>query len=213
MNLLQAAKYIGAGLATIGLGGAGVNNKNNCPPNMKILGNKLTLNGKTLHSKVNTVDKNYSKVFLAWLAGFFEGDGSILCYVDRAKGYKFKFRIRVLIKLSQKSNKVLYEIRKDLELGNVLLNKRKDSKLNYFDLIIANQDDVLLFINLIKPYVRFKNNQLEIAIKILSKRRLISSEKDLLQLAKLADSLSILNIKSNNDGKKYTTMIKEYFNL
>jgi intein/homing endonuclease len=211
MNTLLAAKYIGAGLATIGLGGAGVNN--NCPPNMKILGNKLTLNGKTLHIKVNTVDKKYSKVFLAWLAGFFEGDGSILCYVDRAKGYKFKFRIRVIIKLSQKSNKVLDEIRKDLELRNVMLNRRKDSKLNYFDLIIANQNDVLLFINLIKPYVRFKHNQLEIAITILSKRRFIASEKDLLQLAKLADSLSILNIRSNNDGKKYTTMIKEYFNL
>jgi LAGLIDADG endonuclease len=211
MNILQAAKYIGAGLATIGLGGAGVNNI--CPPNMKILGNKLTLNGKTLHSKVNTVDKKYSEVFLAWLAGFFEADGEILCYVDKAKGYKFKFRIRVIIKLSQKSNKVLDEIKKDLELGNVNLNRRNNNKINYFDLIIANQDEVLLFINLIKPYVRFKQNQLEIAKIILSKRRIISSENNLLQLAKLADSLSILNIKTNNDGKKYTTMIKEYFNL
>jgi hypothetical protein len=149
MNILQAAKYIGAGLATIGLGGAGVNNT--CPPNMKILGNKLTLNGKTLHIKVNTVDKKYSEVFLAWLSGFFEGDGTILCYVDKAKGYKFKFRIRVIIKLSQKSNNVLNDIRKDLELGNVILNRRKDSKLNYFDLVINNQEDVLLFINLIKP--------------------------------------------------------------
>jgi hypothetical protein len=61
--LLIAAKYIGAGLATIGLAGAGVNNI--CSPNMKILGNKLTLNGKSLTNKVNTVDKKYSKVFLA----------------------------------------------------------------------------------------------------------------------------------------------------
>ena len=211
MNILQAAKYIGAGLATIGLGGAGVNNI--CSPNMKILGNKLTLNGKSLHSKVNTVDKKYSEVFLSWLAGFFEGDGSIICYVDKARGYKFKFRIRIIIKLSQKSNKVLDEIKKDLELGNINLNRKKNNKLNYFDLIIANQDEVLLFINLIKPYVRFKQNQLEIAKIILSKRKLISSEKDLLLLAKLADSLSILNIRTNNDGNKYTTMIKEYFNL
>lgn len=62
-------------------------------------------------------------------------------------------------------------------------------------------------------YVRFKNSQIEIAIKILEQRKSITSEKDLLQLAKLADSLSILNVRSNNDGKKYTTMIKEYFNL
>lgn len=210
--MLAAAKYIGAGLATIGLAGAGVNNT--CSPNMKILGNNLTLNGENLKIKVNTVDKKYSDVFLAWLAGFFEGDGAILCYVDKAKGYKFKFRIRVIIKLSQKSNKVLEEIKKDLQLGNIILNsKKEDIKLNCFDLVIANQDEVLLFINLIIPYVRFKKNQLEIAIKILTKRKIISSEKDLLQLAKLADSLSILNTRTNNDGKKYTTMIKEYFNL
>ena len=209
--LLIAAKYIGAGLATIGLAGAGVNNI--CSPNMKILGNKLTLNGKSLTNKVNTVDKKYSEVFLAWLAGFFEGDGAILCYVDKAKGYKFKFRTRVIIKLSQKSNKVLEDIKKDLQLGNIIFNKRKDNKFNSFDLIIANQDDVLLFINLITPYVRFKKIQLEIAIKILTNRKTISSEKDVLQLAKLADSLSILNTRTNNDGKKYTTLIKEYFNL
>lgn len=210
--MLQASKYIGAGLATIGLAGAGV--KYSCSPNLKTLGNRLTLNGKSLNTKVNTVDKKYSDVFLAWLAGFFEGEGSILCYIDKTKGYKFKFRIRIIIKLSQKSNKVLEDINKDLQLGNIFLNKKwKDEKKNCFDLVIANQDHVLLFINLIKPYCRFKNNQIEIAKIILTKKKLISSEKDLLELAKLADSLSILNIRSNNDGKKYTTLIKEYFNL
>ncbi len=68
-------------------------------------------------------------------------------------------------------------------------------------------------INFDLVYVRFKNNQLEIATKILTDRKTISSEKDLLKLAKLADSLCILNIRTGNDGKKYTTLIKEYFNL
>jgi intein/homing endonuclease len=208
--MLAAAKYIGAGLATIGLAGAGV--KYSSTPNVKTLGNKLTQNGKSLSIKVNTVDKKYSEVFLAWLAGFFEGDGTIMCYIDKAKGYKFKFRIRVIIKLSQKSNKVLEDINKDLQLGNIFLNRTYE-KRNCFDLVIANQDHVLTFINLINPYCRFKKNQIEIAKIILTKRKLISSEKDLLKLAKLADSLSILNIRSNNDGKKYTTLIKEYFNL
>lgn len=207
--MLQASKYIGAGLASAGLSGAGVNT---CPPNTKVFGNKLTQNGEN-QNKINTVDKKYSDAFLAWLTGFFEGDGSILCYLDKAKGYKFKFRIRVIIKLSQKSKKVLDNLQIDLNLGSVFFNKRKDYKFNSFDLIIANQKDVLFFINLIKPFIRFKNNQIEIALKILKYRQHITSEKDLLILAKLADSLSILNIKSNNDGKKYTTMIKEYFNL
>src|SRR4051794_28415655 len=108
-----------------------------------------------------------------------------MCFVDKAKGYKFIFRIRVIIKLCQKSNKVLEEIKKDLQLGNIFFNKRKESKFNSYELIIANQDDVLLFINLIKPYVRFKNSQLEIAIKILRDKKTMSSEKDLLKLAKL----------------------------
>jgi hypothetical protein len=61
--MLAAAKYIGAGLATIGLAGAGVHLS--CSPFMKIRGNKLTQNGKSLITKVNTVDKKYSDVFLA----------------------------------------------------------------------------------------------------------------------------------------------------
>lgn len=209
--MIQVAKIIGTGIATVGLTGAGV--KDSCPPYMKIQGNKLTQNGESLENKVNTVDKKYSEAFLAWLAGFFEGDGSIMCFVDKAKGYKFIFRVRVIIKLSQKSSNVLEEIKNDLELGNVYLNKKKDNEQNSFDLVIVNQNDVLLFINLIKPYVRFKNNQLEIAKKILIYKKSITSEKDLLKLAKLADSLCVLNIRTCNNGKKYTTLIKEYFNL
>lgn len=209
--MLQSSKILGAGLATVGVAGAGVNTI--CPPCVKMQGNKLTQNGESFDNEVNTVDKKYSEVFLAWLAGFFEGDGSIMCFVDQVKGYKFKFRVRVIIKLSQKSSNGLEEIKKDLELGNIFFNKKKDSVRNTFDLVIANQEDVLLFINLIKPYVRFKKNQLEIGQKILIGRKTITSEKDLLKLAKLADSLCVLNVRTGNDGKKYTTLIKEYFNL
>ena len=213
--MLTAAKYIGAGLATIGLAGAGVALKNfySCPSVTKVSDKKLTQNGEVLNTEDNTVDKNCSDVFLAWTAGFFEADGCIICYVDKARGYKFSFRVRVIIKLSQKSNLVLNDIRKELELGNIFKNKAKDNKLNYYDLIIANQNDVLTFINLIRPYVRFKHHQLEIGKQILKQRKDIASVKDLLKLAKLADSLSVLNDKSTNDGKKYYTMIKEHFNL
>jgi hypothetical protein len=61
--MLTAAKYIGAGLATIGLAGAGVNNS--CSSTVKIVDNKLTQNGESLNIKVNTVDKKHSEVFLA----------------------------------------------------------------------------------------------------------------------------------------------------
>ena len=212
-NIVQAAKYIGAGAAAIGLAGAGVNINNSCPPNMKVLGNKLTQNGETPLEKVDTVDKKYSDAYYAWIAGFFEGDGAILCYVDKAKGYKFVFRVRVIIKLSQKSNSTLNLIKEELQLGGVYLNRRKDSYLNYYDLIISSQEEVLTFINLIKPYLRFKTNQFEIALKILKLRKNINYTSELLVLAKLADSLSVLNVRSGNDGHKYAKMIKEYFNL
>lgn len=213
--MLTAAKYIGAGLATIGLAGAGVENSIACPPEAKVTGNKLTQNGEVLNNKNenNTVDKKYSKAFLAWLTGFFEGDGCIVCYMDKAKDYKFKFRIRVIIKLSQKVPSVLEDIKKDLGLGNVFLLKKNNNPQISYDLIIANQQDVKTFIELVKPYARFKNKQLEIGLKILQEKKIINSPEDLVKLAKLADSLSVLNTKSGNDGFKYTTMIKEYFNL
>nr|YP_009568470.1 hypothetical protein [Drechslerella brochopaga]QBL02551.1 hypothetical protein [Drechslerella brochopaga] len=100
--MIQASKIIGTGLATTGLIGAGVNET--CSPCMKIQGNKLTLNGENPENKDNTVDKKYSETFFSMITqDFFEGDGAIMCFVDKANGYKFKFRIRVIIKLCQKS--------------------------------------------------------------------------------------------------------------
>ena len=67
--MLQVAKIIGTGLATIGLAGAGVKDSS-CSPCVKIQGNKLTQNGESLDNKANTVDKKYSEAFLAWFFNF-----------------------------------------------------------------------------------------------------------------------------------------------
>ena len=84
-------------------------------------------------------------------------------------------------------------------------------------MVILTQKDVFTFLTLIKPFLRFKSDQADLGLKILKLRNNITCQKDLVELAKLADSLSVLkDIRlgpGGNDGSKYTNLVKEYFNL
>ena len=60
----------------------------------------------------------------------------------------------------------------------------------------------------LKPFIKFKKQQLNLSLKIISKLKKISkiNQKDILEIAKLADKISQENYLSSN--KKYSY---EYF--
>lgn len=143
----------------------------------------------------------FSEASIAYLSGLFDGDGAIMAFIERHKEKKFGFRVRVAIKVTQRNSEILYWIKREFGLGNVVKNRTA------YEWIIRNQKEILIMLFQLKKYLKIKAKQAEIAIDILQIN--VLSYKDLLKVAKLADSLSEFNVRSKGRRKNFLTKIKE----
>lgn len=154
---------------------------------------------------VNTVGKGCSEVDLAYLAGFLDADGAIMAVIERHQGKKFGFRIRIIVKITQKDSNILNELCEKYEIGQVRKNRTT------YDWIIRDQISNKLILESVLPYLRSKSKQAEIALQILENNGKISGKEDVLQIAKLADSLAKLNVRSQNRRLNHAEVVQEYF--
>lgn len=149
--------------------------------------------------------KEASEANRAYTAGFLDGDGAIMATIERHQEKKFGFRIRVTVKISQKDRYDLEWFMKVFKIGKINSNGRS------FDWIIKNQKDAEELINSILPFLKVKKKQAEIARKILKLNCNVDSQDLFLDIARLADSLSFLNVRSKNRRKNYMTLVQEDF--
>lgn len=153
--------------------------------------------------KANAVGKNFSEVELAYAAGFVDADGAIMACIEKHNEKKFGFRVRVVLKVSQKDTKVLRWFRNTFNTGNF----RKNRTVN--DWQIQDQKDCLRILKILLPYFKVKRMQAKFAINILGTS--VKTKNDLLHIASLADTLSRFNVRSKNRRKNHVAMIKEKF--
>jgi len=154
------------------------------------------------------VGKNCSEVDKAYIAGFLDADGAIMAIIEPHKEKRYKFRVRVALKITQHDRKILDWIRKVRGVGIVRANRVGEERQT-FDLHIRDRNDVQKILERLLPFMRVKKRQAEIALKILSLS--INSPEDLITTAKLADTLSGLSVRSKNRRKNFVTKIQEQF--
>ena len=152
---------------------------------------------------VNSVGKKCSEVDLAYIAGLIDADGAIMAPIEKHLEKKFKFRIRVIVKLTQKKRDLLEWVKLKLGVGGISKNRRT------YDLRIRDQQDVKQVLLILKPFIKGKEKQLNIALKILDIK--IDSKSKLIKVARLADTLSGYNVRSSGRRVNYTSKIQEYF--
>lgn len=153
--------------------------------------------------KVNAVGKKCSVAERAYLAGLLDGDGAIMACIEKHSEKKFKFRVRIVIKITQKKKSDLEWIKNTFKIGLIKQNK------SVVDWIVRDQQSAKSLLKLLIPFLRIKKKQAEIALKILDIR--IDSRTTLIKAAHLADSLSRFNVRSQNRRKNFVSMIEEYF--
>ena len=151
--------------------------------------------------KANAVGKNYSEVGLAYASGFIDADGSIMACIERHNEKRFGFRVRVVLKVSQKEIMIIKWFLKTFKLGNIRKNQ------TIYDWQIQNQKDCLKMLQIFLPYIRVKKRQAKIAIQIL--KTPVHTRKTLIRIASLADALSRFNVRSKNRRKNFVSMIQE----
>ena len=151
---------------------------------------------------VNAVGKERFEASKAYLAGFLDADGAIMATIEKHKEMKFGFRLRVILKVTQKNREILDSFFNEYQVGKVVRNRTT------FDWLVKDQQSVIILLNELKPYLRLKLKQAILAIDIIKKS--VKSFDDLLEAANLADALAKFNVRSTNRRKNTALMIKEF---
>src|SRR3990167_4412242 len=153
--------------------------------------------------KANAVGKRCSVAERAYLAGLIDGDGAIMALIEPMHEKRFRFRVRIELKITQKNERDLVFLNKLLGCGSVRKNRTT------CDWLTRDQQHILRILSLVRPYSRMKQRQIAFASKIIDTP--IRERRDLLRVARLADALSKFNVRSKLRRKNYATMIQEHF--
>ncbi len=136
--------------------------------------NKSTLN----NSKGNTVGRHSTvdQVNFAYIAGFLDGDGSIMLQIHRRQSGKDLFRVKTVICFYQddRHHKQIEWFKQILGYGYIYVRKDKICELR-----IEGFQKVFETLTKLEPFIRFKKKQVELMLKLipeLQKRRLLKEE-------------------------------------
>ncbi len=145
--------------------------------------------------------KIISEAKIAYTAGFLDADGAIMAVIEQHREKRFGFRVRVVVKITQKDKNVLDWFHRTYNVGQITNNTRAHEWL------IRDQSDAKIFLKVICPYLKSKQRQAVIALQILDYN--ITTKEELVHVARLADTLSGFNVRSKNRRKNYATKIQE----
>ena len=140
--------------------------------------------------------ENISRDDLLYLAGFIDGDGSIIAQIVRRSDYVYKFQIRCTIQITQlkKRRHFLEDIRKIIGYGNIR------DRGNISDYVLTETRSVYRLLKQLSPFLRLKKKQADLVIRIIE--QLPSSKESALlfvELCRITDLVAELN-----DSKKRT---------
>jgi hypothetical protein len=150
---------------------------------------------------VHPVGKTISEVRKAYLAGFIDGDGAIMALLERHPSKRFGFRVRVWVKATQLRQSDVSWLRDELCIGRVQAGH------GCWEWLVKDQSDVQWLLEAMQPFARVKARQVDVALAILNHR--INSRDDLANVAELADTLSLLNVRSRGRRQNTAAMIQE----
>jgi intein-encoded DNA endonuclease-like protein len=121
----------------------------------------------------------------AYIAGFFDGEGSIILQIIRQKTYTFGFTIRISMTFFQKSSNHWFLLWLKEKLGNVgYLKKRTDNMMEY---TIASANDIKRVLLVILPYLRIKKKLGQLTLSIIEKKPQVKTRNDFLEVCQMVD--------------------------
>ena len=132
---------------------------------------------------MNALDASY-------LAGFFDGDGSLHFQLVRQKQYRFGFYARASLSFSQSTSaRAGLEQIQRLVGGGYL----RDRGTGMSDLVVTSRPLITSLLLEMEPYVRFKERHVHEGLKLITKIRPRMDPEEFLQVADAIDAFSSLN--------------------
>ena len=132
-------------------------------------------------------------VELSYIAGFLDGDGSVMSLVEKHTEKRYGIRIRVVVEFTQHNDNiaVLKYLQEKIGGGNINCSLRDVWKYS-----IKNQTLVKELLQALYPFSVLKKQQMKLALKILALS--LDNPKRLLRAAKLSDDISKRNLRSKS---------------
>ncbi len=126
----------------------------------------------------------------AYIAGFLDGDGSIMLPIKPRRGVRYGYRIYATLCLYQDASheKELLAIRDQLQVGYV--SRRKDG---IAELRIDGYERVEQVLRQMGGYVRFKSHQVKLMLDALTLLKGNLTAEQFLQVCRLADEIAHAN--------------------
>ena len=145
-----------------------------------------------------------NKLVASYIAGFFDGDGSVRLQLQPRQNSKLGFRVRTIISFAQKTghDESLKWIKEKLGIGYIY--NRNDLMT---ELKIEGFESVGKILTELKPLIRFKKKQVGLILKAL--KILKENSNDILRIAKISDEISEVNYVTTK--KRYTAKFVEKF--
>ena len=143
----------------------------------------------------------------AYIAGFLDGDGSIMAQLVYRKDYKFGYQIRVSIVFYQKQShqQILFWLKEQLHYGYI--RNRNDGMSEY---TIVGMEQVASVLKLLVPQLRLKKQLAQDVLQLITKHPTRMTVKKLLSLAILVDKTATFNYskKRTNTSEVLITYLK-----
>lgn len=131
----------------------------------------------------------------SYLAGFIDGDGSIIAQIVPRKDYQLKYQIRVSVLFIQKRSRQYFLEAFQAEIGTGTVRDRGDG---ISELAIVGHQSVAAFLKQIVPYLRNKTKQGSLVLRICEQLNLTKTDPlRFIELARLTDQVSALNDSKN----------------
>lgn len=164
---------------------------------------------RTVQRAIPREDNYMSDEEKAYMAGFLDGDGSIMAQLVYRKDYKLGYQIRTSIVFYQKTKhrKFLVWLKDQLNYGYV--RNRNDGMSEYTIVGLKEVEEVL---KLLQPFLHLKKDLAKVVLSIIDKhppsRKMTASK--LIALSRLVDSSSTFNYtkKRTNSSKVVETFLK-----
>jgi hypothetical protein len=141
-----------------------------------------------------------SKTDLAYIAGFLDGDGSLMMQIKtRSDNGKFRFMLTVCMYQDTRHEKTLLWIRKKFGIGYI--SRRND---NITELRINGYAQVEKILKSLNPYIKFKKIQARTILKsakILQKKKILKND-----YVRLVDNILIIQSENYVTKKKRTRL-------
>ncbi len=145
--------------------------------------------------------KSFSTIKRAYLAGFLDGDGSIYVRLKPNSTYKYGFQVAPYIVFFQSAKSRVNFLKICSRIGLGHLRERNDGILEY---IISKHDAIIILLEVLKPYVILKEEQVKLMLKILKQKEKIENQEDFNKLAQMIDEFRNINYSKNRKIRKLT---------